>query len=315
MLRLLFYLLCCLAVYANGQSICLNGGLRVNHVCICLPAFVGANCQIQIITSTTTTSSPSPTSRLQTSTSTSLPTTTSNTNSTITISMILNSILNGIIEGFVNFISYYLNLQGLGDPNLLTPQDIEILADVFVSTLINETEMLVASWGQKIPFNPSPDLTLQEKISHLTENVLYIIELDAKKMLNQSNAAETLKTMLQNLIINVLTNIENKLNLQQFQAFNSAIAQTIIGFLGEINLETLIANVTSTIETFFQNILGVSSSSKAKAKISTDHTATDPQLTHSIRKRETNNEISDTINGSLNRAFVKMLSSKLNDSD
>ncbi len=58
--------------------------------------------------------------------------------------MIINSILNGIIEGFINFISYYLNLQGLGDPNLLSAQDIEILADVFVSTLINETEVLLA---------------------------------------------------------------------------------------------------------------------------------------------------------------------------
>jgi DUF1009 family protein len=128
-------------------------------------------------------------------------------------------------------------------------------------------------------------------------------------MLNQSNAAEALKTMLQNLIINVLTNIENKLNLQQFQAFNSMIAQTMIGFLGEINLETLLANVTNAIETFFQNILG---SSKAKAKIAA---ATGPQLTHSIRERETHNEISDAINDSLNRVFVKMLSSKLNDSD
>lgn len=167
--------------------------------------------------------------------------------------------------------------------------------------------MIVLSWNEKSPFNQAPDLTLQAKIRHLTENLLFIIEMDIKKMLNESNPTESIKLILQNLITSVLVDIENKFNLEQLQPFNDIIVQTIIGFFENSSLENILANITNTINTLIQNIIGVFSSKSHKAAANIV-----PKFSNPIKKSE--KQVSDIASyKSLNKAFLNMLSSKLND--
>jgi hypothetical protein len=206
-----------LETFAINNS-CLNGAIYIENKCICLPQYTGINCEILISSSTTTT-----------------------TTTTATISNIQNSILNGFTDGLINFISYYFNLQGLGDLNTLSAEDIQILAKLYVSSLINETNLFIYSINnnQSSPFVNLSDLSLQEKISHLTQNIMFIIDLLTMSKLtydtDSSSAAKpiNIEQIFIDLIIICLNNLEMYLNLPQNNDLNRLLAYNLMAKLTE----------------------------------------------------------------------------------
>jgi hypothetical protein len=219
-----------LETIANNNNSCLNGAIYIENKCICLPQYTGNYCEILISSSTTTT--------------------------TTTSSNIQNSILNGFTDGLINFIIYYFNLQGLGDLNTLSAEDLQILAKLYVSSLINETNTLIFNINnnQSSPFINLPDLSLQDKITHLTQNVLFIIDL--LTMTKQSDTTDSFKINIEQIFIDLtiicLNNLEMYLNLPQNNDLNRLIAYNLLTKIINdnkfIDLNTMSSFLSSMLE-------------------------------------------------------------------
>lgn len=177
---------------------------------------------------------------------------------------IKDSILNGFFNGLVNFIGYYLNLQGLGDPASLSDQDILILTDIFLSTLINETDSLILSWNQVSPFANRQDDTLKDKVSHLTENLFYIIDLKFNEItqMNSTSINNDLNSLLESVIASLITDLGKSLNIPQDDQVNQLVSQIIVGLLCGTNVNEALTSITNLFEGFLSSLFGSTSGSK-----------------------------------------------------
>ena len=101
-----------------------------------------------------------------------------------------DALYKGVSDGFVEFINYFLVMQGLGDMTTLVEEDMELLLNLFVSTVNTEIDSLVFNLTKTNPYydlNKTDD-NLQDKVAHLTQNLLVLLSLEFENMINGSDS-------------------------------------------------------------------------------------------------------------------------------
>lgn len=258
--------------------------------CICLPNFTGVNCEIEISNNVSI-------SVLTTQQDSSMTSTPQNAiyGPTIPLPVIspllnqlLDSLYQGVTDGFFSFIDYFLKMQGLGDLSKLSDQDLEMLLNIFLSTVNSEVDSFVYNMTKTNPFydQNKTDNTLQEKISHLTENLLVLLSVQLESLINGSNSNNNNNNnnnnqnsafscdCLSKLILSLMNIFEQSFGLPQDMFLNTIVSELASSYIAStlfnescsqtnsdtnsnINLsnDIILNNVENVISNLFSNQL------------------------------------------------------------
>jgi hypothetical protein len=184
---------------------------------------------------------------------------------------LIDSFYRGVEKGFLNFVDYFLKEQGLSELSSLSEQDMEILIDLLISTLNDEIDKFIFNTtDMNSPFfekynHTNNNETLKEKITHLTENLMYLISIEfkmiiktsAKSSLSDSNQTTTqiICDSVSNLVLNTLNIVEKNLGFKtQYATLNNAlsvvltdlIAQYIFNEKCNVNNETVMRSLVNS---------------------------------------------------------------------
>ncbi len=183
----------------------------------------------------------------------------------------IDSFYRGVEKGFLNFVDYFLKEQGLSELSSLSEQDMEILIDLLISTLNDEIDKFIFNTtDMNSPFfekynHTNNNETLKEKITHLTENLMYLISVEFKMIIKtsaKSSSSDSNQTTTQiicdsvsNLVLNTLNIVEQNLGFKtQYATLNNAlsvvltdlIAQYIFNEKCNVNNETVMRSLVNS---------------------------------------------------------------------
>lgn len=183
----------------------------------------------------------------------------------------IDSFYRGVEKGFLNFVDYFLKEQGLSELSSLSEQDMEILIDLLISTLNDEIDKFIFNTtDMNSPFfekynHTNNNETLKEKITHLTENLMYLISIEFKMIIKtsaKSSSSDSNQTTTQiicdsvsNLVLNTLNIVEQNLGFKtQYATLNNAlsvvltdlIAQYIFNEKCNVNNETVMRSLVNS---------------------------------------------------------------------
>jgi hypothetical protein len=184
---------------------------------------------------------------------------------------LIDSFYRGVEKGFLNFVDYFLKEQGLSELSSLSEQDMEILIDLLISTLNDEIDKFIFNTtDMNSPFfekynHTNNNETLKEKITHLTENLMYLISVEFKMIIKtsaKSSSSDSNQTTTQiicdsvsNLVLNTLNIVEQNLGFKtQYATLNNAlsvvltdlIAQYIFNEKCNVNNETVMRSLVNS---------------------------------------------------------------------
>jgi len=168
-------------------------------------------------------------------------------------------------------VDYFLKEQGLSELSSLSEQDMEILIDLLISTLNDEIDKFIFNTtDMNSPFfekynHTNNNETLKEKITHLTENLMYLISIEFKMIIKtsaKSSSSDSNQTTTQiicdsvsNLVLNTLNIVEQNLGFKtQYATLNNAlsvvltdlIAQYIFNEKCNVNNETVMRSLVNS---------------------------------------------------------------------
>lgn len=183
----------------------------------------------------------------------------------------IDSFYRGVEKGFLNFVDYFLKEQGISELSSLSEQDMEILIDLLISTLNDEIDKFIFNTtDMNSPFfekynHTNNNETLKEKITHLTENLMYLISIEFKMIIKtsaKSSSSDSNQTTTQiicdsvsNLVLNTLNIVEQNLGFKtQYATLNNAlsvvltdlIAQYIFNEKCNVNNETVMRSLVNS---------------------------------------------------------------------
>lgn len=152
-----------------------------------------------------------------------------------------DALYKGVSDGFVEFINYFLVMQGLGDMTTLVEEDMELLLNLFVSTVNTEIDSLVFNLTKTNPYydlNKTDD-NLQDKVAHLTQNLLVLLSLEFENMINgsDSNSNDNQDNnngfcgCLSKLILNLLIMLEQTFGLPQDMFVNDIASELLSSYI------------------------------------------------------------------------------------
>jgi uncharacterized protein YsxB (DUF464 family) len=185
---------------------------------------------------------------------------------------LIDSFYQGVEKGFLNFVDYFLKEQGLSELTSLSEQDMEIFIDLLVSTLNDEIDKFIFNTTEmNSPFfekynHTNNNETLKEKITHLTENLMYLISIEFRMIIkasaksslsdsNQTTSSQIICDSVSNLVLNTLNIVEQNLGFKtQFSSLNNAlsvvltdlIAQYIFNEKCNVNNETVMRSLVNS---------------------------------------------------------------------